>query len=214
MTTRSWARWLSWGIVVPLLSLASLSCVEIKIVGASVVNGPVAGGGLTVRLDVAIAIEQQEQAEGEEAMDLPAEQTNQACYLAAVVPDGIGVTGGRIVGEEAMVGADGARAMGLSPQIAQVYAREFPLPAGQHWVALHAMLDRVDTTRDHQLALEMDMTGVPTGTSDLLVALGYLDDIASEPDPARPTQLQLVVGADKALVRVVPDEVPVAKEAA
>ena len=67
---------------------------------------------------------------------------------------------------------------------------------------------------DHQLALEMDMTGVPTGTSDLLVALGYLDDIASEPDPARPTQLQLVVGADKALVRVVPDEVPVAKEAA
>jgi hypothetical protein len=214
MTTRSWARWLPWGIVLPLFLLGSLSCVEIKIVGASVVSGPEAGGALTVRLDLAVAIEQQEQGEGEEAMDMPSVQTNQACYLAAVVPDGIGVTGGRIVGEEAMVGADGARAMGLSPQVARAYAQEFPLPAGQHWVALHAMLDSVDVTRDHQLALEMDLTGVPAGTSDLLVALGYLDDVASEPAPARPTQLQLVVGADKALVRVVPDELPTAKEAA
>ncbi len=213
MRTRSLARRLSLWLAAPLLSIAGLSCVEITIVGASVTSGPDAGGAMTLKLDLHVAIEQQETEEGQ-APEMPQAQTNQACYVAAVVPSGIGVSGGRILGEAALVGADGARPMGMSPQVAQVYAREFPLPGGQRWIALHAILDTVDISRDHEVAVEMDLTGVPTGTSDLLVALGYLDDVASEPAPAKPTPLQLVVGADKAMVRIVPQALPTGEEAA
>ncbi len=207
-------RGLPWLVLVPLMAVIAISCVEIRIVGGSVTEGPTAEGSLTLRLDLAVAIEQQEPEEGGEEMDLPSAQNNQLCFVAAVVPERLGVAGGRMVAEAAMVGDSGERAMGHSPQLARVFDREFPAPDGHRWVALHAVLDTVDVTRNHEVAVELDLTGVPQGTTDLLVTLGYMDDVSSEPTPERPTAVQLVVGPDKALVRIVPDAVPTGEEAA
>ena len=206
-------RWLPWLGLIPLFTVLAISCVEIKIVGASVTDGPSADGSLTLRLDVSVAIEQQEPAEGGEEMEMPTSQSNQLCYVAAVLPDELGVGGGRMVGEAAMGGEGGARAMGHSPQVARVFDREFPAPEGHRWIALHTVLDTVDVTRNHAMAVELELTGVPEGTTDMLVALGYLDDAGTQPSTSRPTELQLVVGKDKALVRVVPDEPPAGEEA-
>lgn len=206
-------RWLPWLGLIPLFTILVISCVEIKIVGASVTDGPNADGSLTMRLDVSVAIEQQEEEEGTEEMAMPTSQTDQLCFVAAIVPDELGVAGGRLIGEAAMVGEAGSRPMGQSPQVAQVYDREFPAPDGHRWVALHAVIDTVDVTRNHDMAVELDLTGVPQGTTEMLVELGYLSDATSDPSPGRPTELQLVVGKDKALVRVVPDEAPAGEEA-
>jgi len=195
------------------MAVVALSCVEIKIVGASVTDGPTADGSMTLKLDVSVAIEQTEPTEGGEEMEMPTSQSDQLCFFAAVLPDDLGLAGGRLVGEAAMVGEAGARPMGHSPQVAQVYDREFPAPEGHRWVALHAVVDTVDVTRNHDMAVELDLTGVPQGTTDMLVELGYVGDASTTPTPGRPTQLQLVVGKDKALVRVVPHETPAGEEA-
>ena len=203
-------RWIPW-IVAVALSAMSLSCVEIRIVKAAITDGPSKDGALTVRLDLAIDIEQHEPEEGEE-MQLPDAQTNMPCYLAMVAPRGVEPAAARALGAAEMFGEAGVRAMGRSPQVARLYQREFPTPEGQRWIAYHAIVDRVDVTRSHEVAMELDLDGVPPGTTELLVSLGYLEDANSDPDPVRPTVLELTVGSGKAVVRVVPRAVPAGVE--
>ncbi len=196
-------------LVVATLSLLVLplgSCVEFKLVGASVVRGPEPDGTLTLRLDVELSIpEDMQPAEDDEPLQ---PSLNQIGTLALAAPDGIDVTGARILADAAMVGAEGSRGFHPAPQVAAAYDREFPSTDALSWSAFHVILDEVDLREARTVAIEIDLRGVPQGTTNLLVAPGYLNDSTAAVEPGVPTPLELAVGADKAVVRVPPRPQP------
>jgi len=183
------------------------SCVEIRITTATVVAGPAAGGALTIQLGATLTLEEDMQNE-EDTSEM--EPTRGAIgYLAIGLPAKAAVTGARLSGPATMVGEDGTRAMGEAPQLARIYATEFPAD-GVEWVAFHVILDEVDLRQPQAVTLDLDLTGMPAGVTPIWVAPGSIDDATTQPVPNTPTQLELAVGGGKATIRVVPPALPAA----
>ena len=177
-----------------VLSLAS--CRELRIEKVSVISGPDADGHLTVRLDIGIDAEANE--------DGPVEPLyNQIGYLAVAVPSDVVVSGARLLGSESLVGSDGARRMGRSPQLEDEFEREYVTESDLVWHSFHVVVDTVDRTFRQSLAVEFDLEGVEDGETTLLVAPGVIQGGVTEIEPAHLRELSLVVGAGKALVMVV-----------
>ena len=191
----------------PLLS----ACVEIRITQASVVAGPTASGELTLHMDVNLKLDEEMTSQSEEPVEPSYAQIG---YAAVVLPAGVTVQTARLHGATEMVGDEGYRLMGRAPQMALAHEEEFPTDADHRWEAFHVILDQVDLREAKTIAVELDLAGVPQGSTQLAVSPGFLSDAGTAPDPVSPTVLDLAVGAGKAVVRIAPPGVEAPAEPA
>jgi len=187
------------------------ACVEIRITDATVTAGPTATGELTLHLDVRITLEDEMSSEGDEPVEPSYAQIG---YAAVVLPDGVTVRAARLLAPTEMVGEGGQRVMGRAPQMARAHENEFPTDGKHRWEAFHVILDQVDLREAKTIAMELDLAGLPQGSTELAISPGFLNDAGTVPEPASPTVLELAVGSGKAVVRIAPPSIAPAPAAA